>query len=67
MKGNGSAYWRIGVWGSKTAFRHGHIDQEVSMALMTRRYASPSRPVCKATLRAAGRTLNNLRSVFAKR
>ena len=37
------------------------------MELMTRRYASPSRPVCNATLRAAGRTLNNLRLMFAKR
>ena len=30
----GSAYWRIGVWGSKTAFRHGYNDQEVSTELM---------------------------------
>ncbi len=48
----GSAYWRIGVWGSKTAFRHIYSDQEVSTKLMTlfkrphstptRRYISPS-------------------------
>ena len=31
----GSAYWCIGVWGSKTAFRHGYSDQEVSTKLMT--------------------------------
>src|ERR1700676_5259382 len=29
----GSAYWRIGVWGSKTAFRHGYNNQEVSTDL----------------------------------
>jgi hypothetical protein len=43
----GSAYGRIGVWGSKTAFRHGYSDQEVSTKLMTlckRRHAdSPIR------------------------
>src|SRR5580704_16902281 len=50
----GSAYWRIGVWGSKTAFRHGYNDQEVSTELMMlckrrhadtpiRLYVSPSR------------------------
>src|SRR5271166_4742341 len=44
---------RIGVWGSKTAFRHGYSDQEVSAELMMlckrrhtdtpiRRYVSPS-------------------------
>jgi hypothetical protein len=32
--GSGSAYWRIGVWGSKTAFRHRYNDQEVSTELM---------------------------------
>jgi hypothetical protein len=48
----GSAYWRIGVWESKTAFRHGCNDQEVSTELMIlckrrhahtpiRRYVSP--------------------------
>ncbi len=51
--GSGSAYWRIGVWGSMTAFRHRHNDQEVSTELMMlckRRHAdtptrrSPSRP-----------------------
>jgi len=31
----GSAYWRIGVWGNKAAFRHGYIEQEVSSKLMT--------------------------------
>src|ERR1700687_3065037 len=52
----GSACWRIGVWGSKTAFRHGYNDQEVSTELMMlckrrhadtpiRRYVSPSRPI----------------------
>src|SRR5208282_5665969 len=55
----GSAYWRIGVCGSKTAFRHGYNDQEVSAELMmffanadtpTRRYVSPSRPIFIATL-----------------
>ena len=30
----GSAYWRIGVCGSKTAFRHRYNDQEVSTELM---------------------------------
>jgi hypothetical protein len=30
----GSAYWRIGVWGGKTASRHGYNDQEVSKELM---------------------------------
>jgi len=60
----GSAYWRIGVWGSKTAFRHGYNDQEVLTELMMlykRRHAdtpirpcvSPSRPIFIATLRAA--------------
>src|SRR5271169_33404 len=60
----GSAYWRIGVWRSKTAFRHGYNDQEVSTELMMlckrrhadtpiRRYVSPSRPIFNATLRAA--------------
>jgi hypothetical protein len=55
---------RIGVWGSKTAFRHGYNDQEVStefMMLCKRRhvdtpirpYISPSRPIFNATLRAA--------------
>src|ERR1700736_1400859 len=49
----GSAYWRIGVWRSETAFRHRYNDQEVSTELMmlckrrhadtpTRRYVSPS-------------------------
>jgi len=28
--GSVSAGRRIGVWGNKTAFRHGYIDQEVS-------------------------------------
>ena len=48
----GLAYWRIGVWESKTAFRHGYSDQEVSTELMmlckrrradtpTRRHVSP--------------------------
>ena len=48
----GSAYRRIRVWGSKTAFRHGYSDQEVPTKLMTlckrrhadtpiRRYVSP--------------------------
>src|SRR5271165_1608935 len=32
--GSASAYWRIGVWGSKTAFRHGYNDKEVSTELM---------------------------------
>src|SRR5271166_7065308 len=52
----GSAYWRIGVWGSKTAFRHGCNDQEVSTELMMlckrrhadtpiRRYVSRTPPV----------------------
>src|SRR5580692_5986726 len=60
----GSACWRIGVWGSKTAFRHGYNDQEVSAELMMlckgrhadtpiRPYVSPSRPIFNATLRAA--------------
>ena len=38
----GSAYWRIGVWGIKTTFRHGYSDQEVATELMVlckRRYA----------------------------
>jgi hypothetical protein len=30
----GSAYWRIGVWVSKTVFRHGYNDQKVSTELM---------------------------------
>jgi len=30
-----SASRRIGVWGSKTAFRHGYNDREVSTNLMT--------------------------------
>ena len=30
----GEASRRIGVWGSKTAFRHGYNDQEVSTELM---------------------------------
>ena len=35
-RGNVSAYRRIGVSASrKTAFRHGHNDQEVSTKLMT--------------------------------
>ena len=52
--GDGSAYWRIGVWGGKTAFRHGYKDPEVSAELMMlykrrhadtpiRRYVSPKR------------------------
>src|ERR1700687_1730244 len=60
----GSAYWRIGVWGSKTAFRHGYNDQEVLTELMMlckrrhadtpiRPYVSPSRPILIATLWAA--------------
>jgi hypothetical protein len=50
----GSAYRRIGVWGSITAFRHAYSDNEVSMKLTTlckrrhadtpiRRHVSPSR------------------------
>src|SRR6202049_1187811 len=57
----GSAYRRIGVWGSKTAFRHGYNDQEVSTELMMlckrrhtdtpiRPYVSPRRPIFIATL-----------------
>jgi hypothetical protein len=58
----GSAYWRIGVWGSKTTFRHGCNDQEVSTKLTTlckrrhadspiRRYVPPSRrPILIATI-----------------
>src|SRR5271157_5627450 len=57
----GSAYWRIGVWESKTAFRHGYNDQEVSTELMMlckRRHADTpirfrSRPMFNAALRAA--------------
>jgi len=30
----GSAYWRIGVWGGKTASPHGYNDQEVLKELM---------------------------------
>ena len=30
----GSAYWRIGVWGSKTDCRYGYNDQEVCTKLM---------------------------------
>ena len=40
----GSEYWRIGVWGSKTAFRHCYNDQEAStepMTLCKRRHADP--------------------------
>ena len=48
------AYGRMGVWRSKTAFRHGYYDQEVSTKFMTlwkrryadspiRRHVSPSR------------------------
>ena len=57
----GWAYRRIGVCGSKTAFRHGYNNQEVSKKLTTlckRRHAdspirSPSRrPIFIATLRA---------------
>ena len=33
VKRVGGSYWRIGVWGSKTAFRHGYNDQEVSRKL----------------------------------
>jgi hypothetical protein len=32
--GSVAAYWRIGVWRSKTAFRHGYNDQEVSAESM---------------------------------
>jgi hypothetical protein len=32
--GSVSAYRRIGVWGSKTAFRHRYNDQEISTELM---------------------------------
>jgi hypothetical protein len=43
----GSAYWRIGVWGSKTTFLHGCKDLAVSTKLTTlckRRHAdSPIR------------------------
>jgi hypothetical protein len=50
----GSAYGRIGVWRSKTAFRHGYDDQEVSNKLTTlceRRHVPPSRwPIFIATL-----------------
>jgi hypothetical protein len=64
----GSAYRRIGVWGSKTAFRHGYNDQEVLTELMMlckrrhadkpmRPYVSPSRPIFIATLRAAASSL----------
>src|SRR5260370_773372 len=66
-KGSVSAGRRIGVsasGGSKTAFRHGYNDQEVSTELMMlckrrhadtpiRRYVSLSRPIFNATLRAA--------------
>ena len=56
----GSAYWRIGVWGSKTAFRHGYNGQEVSTKLMMlckrrhtdtpiRRYVSPATTILNAT------------------
>src|SRR5580704_14880981 len=61
QRGSVSAYWRIGVWGSKTAFRHGCKDQEVSTKLTTlanadtptqpiRRNVSPSRPILIATI-----------------
>jgi hypothetical protein len=53
----GWAYRRIGVWGSKTAFRHGYNDQEVDDALQTptRRHTDtpirfPRRPIFIATL-----------------
>src|SRR5580700_7546366 len=39
----GSVYGRIGVWGTKTAFRHDYDDQEVSKKLTTlckRRHAN---------------------------
>src|SRR5260370_31503559 len=63
--GSVSAGRRMGVWGSKTAFRHGYNHQEVSTKLMMlckrrhtdtpiRRYVSPSRrPIFNATLLAA--------------
>jgi hypothetical protein len=43
----GSVYGRIGVWGTKTAFRHDYDDQEVSKKLTTlckRRHADS--PIC---------------------
>ena len=40
----GSAYWRIGVCGSKTAFRHGYNDQEVS-AELTMFFANADTPI----------------------
>src|SRR5580704_14310731 len=55
--GSVSAYWRIGVWGSKTASRHGCNDQEVSTTLTTlckRRYADTfPRFACHSALRRA--------------
>ena len=59
--GSVSAGRRIGVWGSKTAFRHGYNDQEVSTELMMlckRRHADTprrfrGRPIFNVTLRAA--------------
>ena len=45
----GSVYRRIGVWGSRTAFRDGYNDQEVSTELMMlckRRHAdTPDTPI----------------------
>ena len=40
----GSAYLRNGVWGSKTAFRPGYIDQEASTKLMTLCTRPPADP-----------------------
>src|SRR5260370_8771714 len=70
--GSVSAGRRIGLWGSKTAFRHGYNDQEVSAELMMlckrrhadtpiRRYVSPSPPIFIATLWAGASWLFFLR------
>src|SRR5580692_1867467 len=55
----GSVYGRIGVWGTKTAFRHDYDDQEVSKKLTTlckRRHAdSPTRRYVPPSGAAAAR------------
>ena len=53
----GSAYWRIGVWGSKTALRRGYHGQEPSKELMTLSNAhTPSRrPAHTFPLAASGK------------
>ena len=74
----GEAGRRIGVWGSKTAFRHGDSDQEVSTELMMlgkrrhpdtpiRPYVSPHDGPRSLTLRLPGQTVDETEIRLARR